>query len=27
VLRDKSMSVTDRKVAEEFAEVATRLGG
>lgn len=27
ILRDKSMSVTDRKVAEEFAEVAGRLGG
>ena len=27
VLRDKSMAVTDRKVAEEFAEQATRLGG
>ncbi len=27
VLRDKAMAVTDRKVAEEFAEQATRLGG
>ncbi|MCO4773136.1 MAG: HEAT repeat domain-containing protein [Deltaproteobacteria bacterium] len=27
ILRDKALAVTDRKVAEEFAEVATRLGG